>query len=237
MSLLKKSRRCHFFYFLVSLFLFFPVKAKVFTKEALAEIATNYVEAKIKAQTNPPTGLELSVAPLDPRIADRNCDSELVLSTPSEPPFNRQVTLQAKCNDTNSWVQYIHVRVVKMSPVVIANTNLARGEIITTHSLRVTMKPSHFVRAQSLQSPELFIGSRSKRNIREGMPVMLNQICMVCKGDSVSIYASLRGLKIKTTGIALEDGVLGEQVKIKNKKSGKVLNARVDGVESVSVNI
>jgi len=56
-------------------------------------------------------------------------------------------------------------------------------------------------------------------------------------GDSVNIYANLRGLRIKTTGIALEDGTLGEQIQIKNKKSGKVLNARVDGVESVQVNI
>ena len=60
---------------------------------------------------------------------------------------------------------------------------------------------------------------------------------MVCKGDNVTIYASLRGLRIKTTGIALEDGTLDELVRVKNKKSGKVLNARVDGVESVQVNI
>jgi flagella basal body P-ring formation protein FlgA len=37
--------------------------------------------------------------------------------------------------------------------------------------------------------------------------------------------------------VALEDGTLGEQIQVKNKKSGKVLNARVDGVESVQVNI
>jgi flagella basal body P-ring formation protein FlgA len=83
----------------------------------------------------------------------------------------------------------------------------------------------------------MLIGSRSKRNIRSGMPVLLNQICMVCKGDAVNIYATIKGLRIKTTGIALEDGTLGEQVQIKNKKSGKILNARVDGVESVQVNI
>ncbi len=55
--------------------------------------------------------------------------------------------------------------------------------------------------------------------------------------NHLTIYASLRGLRIKTTGIALEDGTLDELVRVKNKKSGKVLNARVDGVESVQVNI
>ena len=65
----------------------------------------------------------------------------------------------------------------------------------------------------------------------------MSQVCRVCKGENVTCYASLRGLRIKTTGIALEDGTLDELVRVKNKKSGKVLNARVDGVESVQVNI
>ena len=103
--------------------------------------------------------------------------------------------------------------------------------------LVIEMMPSHFVRAQYLENTQPLIGSRSKRNIQSGMAILLNQICMVCKGDSVNIYASIRGLKIKTSGIALEDGTLGERVRVKNKKSGKVLNARVDGVESVQVSI
>jgi len=180
---------------------------------------------------------EGSALPLDSRIPDRICKSPLELTSASEPPFNRQVTIQAKCQDEQAWAQYVHVRVVEMAPVVVANANLARGEVITKSHLSIQMKPSHFVRVQYLDNPDMLIGSRSKRNIRSGMPVLLNQICMVCKGDSVNIYANLRGLRIKTTGIALEDGTLGEQVQIKNKKSGKILNARVDGVESVQVNI
>jgi flagella basal body P-ring formation protein FlgA len=237
MSLLKKTRRYSVFYFLASLCIALPVKAEVFTKEALEALAITYIDEKIKSQANPHKELKLSTVPLDERLPDRNCDSELELSTANEPPYNRQVTLQIKCNGTQNWTQYVHVRVLKMSPVIIATTNLARGELITADNLKITMKPSHFVRMQSLQSLELLIGSRSKRNIRSGMPVMLNQICMVCKGDPVNIFASLRGLKIKTSGIALEDGIIGEQVKVKNKKSGKVLKARVDGVESVLVNI
>ena len=49
--------------------------------------------------------------------------------SPAIPPFNRQVTLQIKCNDTNNWAQYVHVRVTETAPVVVgANVNLARGE-------------------------------------------------------------------------------------------------------------
>ncbi|KTF12822.1 Flagella basal body P-ring formation protein FlgA [Pseudoalteromonas carrageenovora] len=235
MSLLKKVRRYSVFYFVASLCLATPLHAKVFSKDLLQEIAVSYVANQIN--TNDSDKTQLSALPLDSRIPDRICKSPLELTSASEPPFNRQVTIQAKCQDEQAWAQYVHVRVVEMAPVVVANANLARGEVITKSHLSIQMKPSHFVRVQYLDNPDMLIGSRSKRNIRSGMPVLLNQICMVCKGDSVNIYANLRGLRIKTTGIALEDGTLGEQVQIKNKKSGKILNARVDGVESVQVNI
>ncbi|MEI8642625.1 flagellar basal body P-ring formation chaperone FlgA [Pseudoalteromonas sp. Hal099] len=144
--------------------------------------------------------MEITALALDSRIPDRVCESEPELVVPNEPPFTRQVTVQIKCNDAQSWTQYVHVRIVKMAPVVVATANLARGEVITKSHLSVQMKPSQFVRVQYLDDPLMLIGSRSKRNIRSGMPVLLNQICMVCKGDAVNIYASIKGLRIKLRG-------------------------------------
>ena len=235
MSLLKKVRRYSVFYFLASLCLAAPLHAKVFSKDLLQEIAISHIAEQVTVPLE--KNVEITALALDSRIPDRVCENEPGLVVPNEPPFTRQVTVQIKCNDAQSWTQYVHVRIVKMAPVVVATANLARGEVITKSHLSVQMKPSQFVRVQYLDDPLMLIGSRSKRNIRSGMPVLLNQICMVCKGDAVNIYASIKGLRIKTTGIALEDGTLGEQVQIKNKKSGKILNARVDGVESVQVNI
>ena len=235
MSLLKKVRRYSVFYFLASLCLATPLHAKVFSKDLLQEIAISHIAEQVNVPLE--KNVEITALALDSRIPDRVCENEPELVVPNEPPFTRQVTVQIKCNDAQIWTQYVHVRIVKMAPVVVATANLARGEVITKSHLSVQMKPSQFVRVQYLDDPLMLIGSRSKRNIRSGMPVLLNQICMVCKGDAVNIYASIKGLRIKTTGIALEDGTLGEQVQIKNKKSGKILNARVDGVESVQVNI
>ncbi|WP_404338831.1 flagellar basal body P-ring formation chaperone FlgA [Pseudoalteromonas mariniglutinosa] len=235
MSLLKKSRRYSVFYFLTSLMLVSPVNAKVFDKEHLQQMAIKFVSNQLPNHQD--SKQQLSALPLDSRIPDRDCQSPLALSIPTEPPFNRQVTVQLKCNDINSWTQYVHVRIVELKPVIVATENLARGEIITRAHLSIKMQEKQFIRPQYLDNKSVIIGSRSKRNIRSGLPITMGQICMVCKGDNVTIIAKVHGLEIKTTGIALEDGTLDEQVRVKNKKSGKVLNARVDGVESVEVNI
>lgn len=235
MSLLKKIKRYSVFYFVTSLGMAFPVSAQVFTKASLQEMAVKYIAEQIGEHDS--EQIHLSALPLDSRIPDRACSTTPDIISSSEPPFNRQITIQIKCDDAQSWAQYVHIKVLKMAPVVVTTDNIARGEVITSAHLTIEMKPTHFVRVQYQDDPKALIGSRSKRNIREGMPILLNQICMVCKGDAINIYASTKGLQIKTTGVALEDGTLGEQILVENKKTGKVLNARVDGVESVQVNI
>ena len=234
MSLLKKSRRYSVFYFLASLLSITQVHAEVYKNEQLQQIAIDFVSEQLTDLESTP---QVSALPLDSRIPDRVCESPLSKEVPTTPPFNRQVTVQLKCEDINSWTQYVHVRIIELEPVVVVTTHLSRGEVIRAEHLRLEMKPKQFIRTQYVQDESILIGSRIKRNLRDGTPIVMSQVCMVCKGDNVTIYASLRGLRIKTTGIALEDGTLDELVRVKNKKSGKVLNARVDGVESVQVNI
>ncbi|MFY8326028.1 flagellar basal body P-ring formation chaperone FlgA [Pseudoalteromonas sp. ZZD1] len=235
MSLLKKSRRYSVFYFLASLCLVSPVYGQIYSKENLQTLAISYIRNQLKPINDEQT--QIKALTLDSRIPDRSCATSPSLSVPTDPPFNRQVTVQINCEDIQGWSQYVHVRITELEPIVVATEHLTRGEVIEAHHLSVEMRPKHFVRVQHLQDESVLIGSRSKRNIRSGLPVVLSQICMVCKGDNVTIFATIRGLKIKTSGLALEDGTLGEQVRVKNAKSGKVLNARVDGVESVQVNI
>nr|WP_305143296.1 flagellar basal body P-ring formation chaperone FlgA [Pseudoalteromonas spiralis] len=179
-------------------------------------MAVSYVAQK--AVTTNDNKIQFSALPLDSRIPDRQCNSEPELITPSEPPFNRQVTIQIKCNDSDNWAQYVHVRITESAPVVVATTNLARGEVITPSHLSIDMRPAHFIRAQYLEDPTALIGSRSKRNIREGMPVLLNQICMVCKGDSVTIYANIKGLRVKNDGYCIRGWHLGRASKSRKQK-------------------
>ena len=43
------------------------------------------------------------------------------------------------------------------------------------------MKPKQFVRTQYVQDEAILIGSR-RRNLRDGTPIVMSQVCMVCKG-------------------------------------------------------
>ncbi|MBN8115235.1 flagella basal body P-ring formation protein FlgA, partial [Vibrio vulnificus] len=43
------------------------------------------------------------------------------------------------------------------------------------------------------------------------------------------------GMSITTKGTAMSDGVVGEQIKVKNDKSNRIIDAQVSGVGEVTV--
>jgi flagella basal body P-ring formation protein FlgA len=235
MSVLKKSGWLQLIYFFANFLIMTQGYAKTYSPDLLEQQAVQFIVKQI--EFDPTSGIEVRALPLEFRDSNKECESELDISTPSTPPFNRQVTVQLKCNDVLSWTQYVHVRIEEMLPVVIATVAIARGEIIDSNSLNVILRPKQLVRANFFEDSKSLAGSRAKRTISVGMPVTTNMICMVCKGDKVTISANQSNLTISTSGIALEDGNMGDSIRVENSSSGKVLRARVSGVESVEVNL
>jgi flagella basal body P-ring formation protein FlgA len=91
------------------------------------------------------------------------------------------------------------------------------------------------LRGQYFSDIDAVIGTRTKRRIAKGSPILGNQLCFVCKGDAVSIYAKTEHLQIKTLGEAMRDGNIGESIRVKNINSNKQLEATVIGIGEVEV--
>ncbi len=241
MSLLKKNKSNTIFYIILTIIsLKMTVNiaiAKTYSKLEIQNIARDYVKNQYP---EPDSGKrELKALKLNERIPDRDCETELSIATAHKQLRNRQVTVQIKCNDSKKWHQYVQIRVLDLKPIVITSQKVAKGELLTNAHLKIKLQPVHMIRDQYLSEHQLksLIGSRTKRTIRAGAPVQQNQICMICKGDKVTIYANYRGLTVKTSGNALENGTLGQHIKVKNSKSGKKLDVKVLSIDKVQVSI
>ena len=88
---------------------------------------------------------------------------------------------------------------------------------------------------QSITDSSLIIGSKTKKDIRAGDFLKISDLCLVAKGDVVTISARSHGLEIKASGIAMEEGKLNETIAVKNIKSGKIIRALVKSANSVEV--
>ena len=236
MSLFNKNHHKFIFFIFLAL-LSNKVLAIDYSKSELQQLAINYLSQNLSELTS--GSRNLSALPIDSRISDKSCESELLITSAKVQRSNRQSALQIKCLDEKKWNLYVQVKIIEFAPVVVINKNLNKGEIITTEHLSTKQMQKHLISIQYLNEnqTQTLLGSRSKRNLRSGTPITYKQVCMVCKGDRVTIFVGFKGLSIKTTGFALQDGIIGQNISIENANSGKKLHAKVLGVDQVRVSI
>ncbi|ELI6446837.1 TPA: flagellar basal body P-ring formation chaperone FlgA [Photobacterium damselae] len=200
------------------------------------ETIRHSAEAFVQTQITPPKEGELSIeaAQLDSRLRFSHCSEPLETSLPGKQEINNNATVLVRCNHEN-WQVYVPVRVQLLLPRVVASVPLGRGMVLSPSNLTVALIESRFQRGAIYQSPQALFGAKVKRNVKIGEAVQANDICMVCRNDKVVISAGQPGLKIITQGTALSDGTLGEQIRVKNNRSNKIISAQVSAVGEVDV--
>ncbi|MDD1783298.1 flagellar basal body P-ring formation protein FlgA [Enterovibrio sp. ZSDZ35] len=200
--------------------------------QAVKDAAESFVETLITA---PEHGkLEVQAGHLDSRLTLSNCPSELKTTVPGRQSLNKSVTVMVRCEE-DDWQVYVPVQIKLLTPIIVAKRPLDRGVTLTNEDLIIQLVEARFQRGQTYTDADIIIGSRIKRNVGIGEPVQGNDICMVCRNDEVIITASGSGLNIIAKGSALSDGALGEQIKVRNSKSNRIVDATITAVGRVDV--
>lgn len=128
-------------------------------------------------------------------------------------------------------------RLEVIAEVPTAMTTLRRGELITEDNItmerQVLAKPDR----PTLNKEDL-IGMQMTRTVNAGRVIEEGHISVppiVQEGEMVKIYGRKGGLFISTSGLARDDGGLGERIRVRNIASNKLIHCRVDGPGMVSV--
>lgn len=179
---------------------------------------------------------EVHVAEIDPRIVIKPCSSRISVNIP-ENHNGRNVNLRIRCEDEIGWQLYLPAKISTLVPVLVATSRLSKGSLLHEGNIEVTYREESKVKADSLQTNELVIGAKTKRYVAKGGAITRRNICLVCKGEEVEIIARGDKFSIKASGVAMSDGSIGEQIRVKNSRSGKTVKARVDKINTVVINI
>ena len=74
------------------------------------------------------------------------------------------------------------------------------------------------------------IGLEVRRNISQGAPLIkssIQQPMAIKRGEIVTIAAKAGTITVNTTGSALNDGRLGQKIRVRNSQSNRVITGRV----------
>jgi flagellar basal body P-ring formation protein FlgA len=166
----------------------------------------------------------------------RSCATPLVVSAKDPTQSLNRVTLLAACS--NQWSIYVPVDLDIYRPVVVATRPLANGVIVTKDDVELSLLDVGQLAGTYLTALDDAIGMGVKRPIMQGRPLLslqLEQPLLIRRGEMVVINAAAGVLAVKMTGTALTDGHRGEQIRIKNQTSSRIIDARVTAPNQVTV--
>ena len=122
--------------------------------------------------------------------------------------------------------------------VVVASRPVKRNMLIQGSDLTMaerdlgTLGQGYFIDHQQV------IGNLARRSLQANQVITPNQISappMVRRGEQVVIIATSGSISVRMPGEALSDGALGQQIRVRNTRSQKIVHARVIAPGQVEV--
>lgn len=230
----------YFGLFLITLLSPLPVfateAASIPSISTISRLAIAAVKEKIEA----PDKAKIQITPqsLDTRVNLPNCYLPITAEIASDRAIRRNNTVKVSCKSPDlsyPWQIFLSVRADILYPVVVAKSTMGPGDLLSESDLAIEYIDQTSLRGHQFEELSEVVGARLKRRVVPGQPIFENQLCIICKGDSVSIYARSANFVIKTVGEALHDGNVGDKIRIKNSHSQKSLDAQVTAVGQVEV--
>ncbi|SDK05483.1 flagella basal body P-ring formation protein FlgA [Ferrimonas sediminum] len=199
----------------------------------IQETAEGYVQNSL--DSDPGARISVEANELDSRRHFDSCEQPLQAQAPNGKSGARYVTVKVSCPGPSPWLVYVPVQVTVEYPVVIATTTLGANTVIDNTMLEVRYVNSNSIRGNHFSHPDELNGARLKRRTAAGQAISQHNICLVCKGDPVVIVVNNDNLSIRTSGVALSGGSLGESVRVQNSNSRRMVEAYVSAIGQVEV--
>ena len=182
----------------------------------------------------------------------RSCDGDFVV----EKAFGGWKTVRVICRQENAWDIYVRTGYQSEAPEkadkspenleksdnldlmqrVIVVRPVSRGDLLTREDLGLqTLSRSG---SGGFTDIDELVGRRAKKSLRTGLVVHdrhLQPDWMVHAKQSVSVVNNTGGIQVTTAGIALENGRLGDLVKVRNLSSNSILHGFVAGTKKISI--
>lgn len=192
---------------------------------------------KLATQYNDAVRIEHSVGLLDNRLSMAQCPEPLTVELKSRQTVGR-ISLKVSCVTSVRWTLYVPAEIKLFRPVVTLANPVSKGTLLDKAQLLMREMDISRFNGNYFTDLDQVQGLQAKRHLRADHPLIashLEQPVMVKRGDAVLVSANSSGLVVKMPGIALVDGREGEQIRVRNSQSKRVVDARVVGPGQVLV--
>jgi flagella basal body P-ring formation protein FlgA len=200
----------------------------------------------------------VTLAPLDPRLQVRACEKPLAMDLPfgsyeklrvrcSQPVWQIYVRVTVPARQASkgplqgpsaptvatAGTEAKASAAPEKRQVLVANMPLYKGQFLNESHVRLAEVESKGLNGQILESLAQVMHAELIRDVRPDAPLRSQDIrptVLVKRGQMVLIsVGQAQGFQISARVEAMQDGRFGDQIKLKNKESGRILTGQVKG--------
>jgi flagella basal body P-ring formation protein FlgA len=221
-----------------------------------ARLLAQLRQSVAQSQNLPLVAIEF--APLDPRVQLQDCNQPLVVDW----PFASRETVRVRCTSQPGWQLYLRLQsnnrpgtlpgpanaanasqgtgiaqAPAMRGAVVARQLVQRGAKIDTRLFEEVSLPAQGMDHQAVASLRDLMHGELVRDVAAGQVIRSHDIrraVLVKQGQATLMTVGSPGdFQISVRVEALQDGRMGEQIRLKNPESGRLLSGVVVGPNAV----
>jgi flagella basal body P-ring formation protein FlgA len=200
------------------------------------------------------TPSQVEVLPIDARIKVQDCTLPLTLDL----PFASRESVRVRCAQP-AWQLYLRVQTAAPpaapaalaalatpqaaaapaaeKTTVVARQLIQRGSLLQPAMLEEVKRPAQGLDPQAVSSLKDLLYSEATRDLTAGQVLRSSDVrraVLVKQGQSALMSVGQdKGFQITVRVEALQDGRMGEQIRLKNPDSGRLLTGTVTGPNAV----
>lgn len=181
--------------------------------------------------------LTIDVNQLDPRLQLSACTQPLQISVRDTKGNGGAISARVECHTPNPWAIYVGAQVDLYQQVVVTSRAIGRGERLHQGTVELALMNTSLLRQGYLTHLDSVEGLISKRNLQANEPLrqgVLEQAIMVSRGQTVTLASEAGAISVATQAEALSNGRMGDQIRVRNLSSERVIRANVVGEGKVA---
>lgn len=197
-----------------------------------------YLSSQHPSLSHPDHELSVKVLPISARLKLAKCKKPLQINTIHNTKYSGRTSVKVTCNSAKPWKVIVTAFLSVEVPVAIANSSLPKGHTIKPNDIRMEKRSLNKLRRGHVEDPLQIIGKQLKRTISAGSTLQADIFLtpkMIKKGNNVMLQATIGKLIVVSSGTALSDGQLGQQIAVRNNESRRVVRGEVIGPNKIQV--
>lgn len=200
-------------------------------------LLSQQAERWLLSKINPAPSADISVqaGALDSRTQLSKCRQAVDIDFAPGQGIRARTTLSLHCPDTPGWRLYLPMSIRQRQAVWVARNSIANGTALQASQWQRETRDISNLPASVITDDNL-AGYQTRMTVAAGAVLTEALVAgktVIKRGQSVSVLAIHGSIVITASGEALTDAAIGERIQVRNRSSGRVIEAIVINAEQV----